>query len=254
MAAAAALDYARQNQQRFLNELKELLRIPSVSTLPQHKQDVMRAADFVAAEMKRIGLEHVEVIPTENHPLVYGDWLKAAGKPTILCYGHYDVQPPDPLELWTNPPFEPTVRNGNIYGRGTADDKGQMYMHIKAVEALRAVSGNLPLNLKFLIEGEEEIGGASIAKYVAENGAKLQADVALVSDTALYAEGMPTLCIGLRGLVYMEVDATGPMRDLHSGLYGGAAPNAVFGLIELLAKAKDADGRLQIPGIYEDVD
>jgi acetylornithine deacetylase/succinyl-diaminopimelate desuccinylase-like protein len=180
--------------------------------------------------------------------------MHAPGKPTVLCYGHYDVQPADPLELWSSPPFEPTERDGNLYGRGTADDKGQMYMHIKAIEALREIHGKLPLNVKFLIEGEEEVGGASIARFVAENPEKLKADVALVSDTAMYAEGMPTLCIGLRGLVYMEVDAAGPMRDLHSGLYGGAAPNAVYGLIELLGKAKDADGVIRVPGIYDDVE
>ena len=172
----------------------------------------------------------------------------------MLCYGHYDVQPADPLELWISPPFEPTERDGNLYGRGTADDKGQMYSHIKAIEALSTATGTLPVNISFIVEGEEEVGGASIAKYVAENPDKLRADVALVSDTAMYAEGMPTLCIGLRGLIYMEVEATGPKRDLHSGLYGGAAPNAVFGLIELLAKAKNADGVLQIPGIYNDVE
>ena len=209
---------------------------------------------FVAESLRRAGLENVEIIPTAGHPLVYADWLHAPGKPTVLCYGHYDVQPADPLDLWVTPPFEPTERNGNLYARGAVDDKGQMYMHIKAIEALRAVNGTLPLNVKFLIEGEEEVGGASIAKYVAENPAKLQADVALVSDTAMYAEGVPTLCIGLRGLIYMEVQADGPARDLHSGLYGGAAPNAVYGLIELLAKAKDADGAIQIPGIYDDVE
>jgi acetylornithine deacetylase/succinyl-diaminopimelate desuccinylase-like protein len=171
----------------------------------------------------------------------------------VLCYGHYDVQPADPLDLWITPAFEPTERNGNLYARGAVDDKGQMYMHIKAIEALRAVNGTLPLNVKFLIEGEEEVGGASIAKYVAQNPAKLKAHVALVSDTAMYAEGMPALCIGLRGLIYMEVEAVGPARDLHSGLYGGAAPNAVYGLIELLAKAKNADGVIQIPGVYDGV-
>ena len=176
------------------------------------------------------------------------------GKPTVLCYGHYDVQPADPLDLWVTPAFEPAERNGNLYARGAVDDKGQMYMHIKAIEALRAANGTLPLNVKFLIEGEEEVGGAAIARYVAENAEKLRADVVLVSDTAMYAEGMPTLCIGLRGLIYMEVEARGPSRDLHSGLYGGAAPNAVYGLIQLLAKAKDADGALLIPGIYDNVD
>ena len=252
--SAATDAFVKQNQDRLLAELKDFVRIPSISTLPEHRPDIDRAASFVADALRRVGMEYVELIPTAKHPLVYGEWLHAPGKPTVLCYGHYDVQPADPLELWTTPPFEPTERDGNLYARGTADDKGQMYSHIKAVEALRAVTGALPLNLKFLVEGEEEVGGASIAKYVAENPAKLRADVALVSDTAMYAEGMPTLCIGLRGLVYLDVDASGPMRDLHSGLYGGAAPNAVFGLIELLAKAKDADGRLQIPGIYEDVD
>lgn len=246
--------FVRENQDRLLEELKTFLKIPSISTLPEHKGDVDRAARFVADSLGTAGLENVEIIPTAGHPLVYADWLHAPGKPTVLCYGHYDVQPPDPLDLWTTPPFEPTIRDGNLYARGSADDKGQMYMHIKAVETLRAVNGTLPVNVKFLIEGEEEVGGESIAKYVAENPQKLKADVALVSDTALYAEGIPTLCIGLRGLIYMEVTATGPMRDLHSGLYGGAAPNAVFGLIELLSKAKNSGGVIKIPGIYDDVE
>ena len=246
--------FVSENQPRFLNELLEFLRIPSVSTLPEHKQDVARAASFVASALENAGMEHVEVIQTDKHPLVYADWLHATGKPTVLCYGHYDVQPPDPLELWKSPPFEPSVRDGNIYARGACDDKGQMYMHIKAVEALRAVhGGKLPLNVKFLIEGEEEVGGESISKYVPSQKDKLKADVALVSDTELFADGVPTLCIGLRGLMYMEIEATGPARDLHSGMYGGAAPNAVYGLIELLAKAKNAEGQIQIPGIYDEV-
>ena len=213
----------------------------------------MKAAHFVAASLSDAGMEHVEIIETEGHPLVYADWLHAPGKPTVLCYGHYDVQPPDPLDEWITPPFEPTIRNGNLYARGACDDKGQMYTHIKAVEALRAVHGKLPVNLKFLIEGEEETGGEAVAKFVAGNAAKLKADVALVSDTELYAEGIPTLCIGLRGLVYTEVEARGPSRDLHSGQYGGAAPNAIFGLVELLSKMKDANGHILIPGMYDDV-
>src|SRR5262245_61850 len=245
--------FVADNQTRFLDELKDFVRIPSISTLPEHAGDMRRAATFVAEGLGRAGMEHVEIIPTGGHPLVYADWLHAPGKPTVLCYGHYDVQPADPLELWVTPPFEPTERNGNLYARGAVDDKGQMYMHIKAIEALRAVNGTLPVNVKFLVEGEEEVGGESIAKYVAQNPEKLREDVALVSDTAMYAEGMPTLCIGLRGLIYMEVDASGPARDLHSGLYGGAAPNAVYGLIQLLAKAKDAEGVIQIPGIYDQV-
>ena len=246
--------YVRDNEGRLLEELLTFLRIPSVSTLPEHKADVERAAKFTADALRTAGMENIEIIPTAGHPLVYADWLHVPGKPTILLYGHYDVQPPDPLELWHTPPFEPTIRDGNIYARGSSDDKGQFYMHIKAVEALRTLhGGSLPVNVKFLIEGEEEIGGAAIAKYVPQNTGKLKADVALVSDTSLYAEGIPTLGIGLRGLVYTEVEATGPARDLHSGLYGGAAPNAVYGLIQLLAKAKDADGRILIPGIYDDV-
>ncbi|HEY7334207.1 MAG TPA: dipeptidase [Bryobacteraceae bacterium] len=245
--------FVERHQDRLLDELKEFLRIPSISAQPAHKADVKRAADFVAASLRTVGLENVEVIPTAGHPLVYADSLHASGKPTVLCYGHYDVQPPDPLDEWISPPFEPTVRNGNLYARGSADDKGQVYSQIKAVEALRAVNEKLPVNLKFLIEGEEETGGESIAKYVAENPAKLKADVALVSDTELYAEGIPTLCVGLRGLIYTEVEARGPSRDLHSGMYGGAAPNAVFGLVELLSKMKDADGRILIPGMYDDV-
>ncbi len=246
--------FVETNQERFLEELKEFLRIPSVSTLPEHRGDIDRAAQFVADSLRHIGMENVEIIPTAGHPLIYADWMHAEGKPTVLCYGHYDVQPADPLEEWHTPPFEPTVRDGNIYGRGTADDKGQMYMHIKALETLRAVNGTFPLNVKFLVEGEEEVGGEAINKYVSENPAKLKADVALVSDTEMYAPGMPTLCTGLRGLIYMEVAATGAMRDLHSGIFGGVAPNAVFGLIELLSKAKNAKGVIQIPGIYEDVE
>lgn len=249
----STVTFVRENEARLLEELETFLRIPSISTSPEHKGDVRRAAEFVAASLRDAGLENVETIPTAGHPLVYADWLHAPGKPTVLCYGHYDVQPPDPLELWRNPPFEPAVENGNIYARGSADDKGQMYMHIKAVEALRAVNGTLPVNLRFLIEGEEEVGGAGIAKFVEEHGDRLKADVALVSDTELYAEGLPTLCVGLRGLVYMEVEARGAARDLHSGIYGGAAPNAVFGLIELLAKCKNADGVIQIPGVYDGV-
>src|SRR6185312_2627913 len=196
--------YVHQNEARFLEELKELLRIPSVSTDPAHQKDTHRAAEFVAEKLKAAGLENIEVIETERHPLVYADWLHAPGKPTVLCYGHFDVQPPDPLELWETPPFEPTERNGNLYARGSADDKGQMYSHIKALETLRDVNGTLPVNIKILLEGEEEVGGISVAEYVAKNAAKLKADVALVSDTEMYAPGLPTLNVGLRGLVYME--------------------------------------------------
>ena len=252
--STAAVTYARENQQRFLTELKDLLRIPSVSTLPQHKNDVQRAAEFVANEMKRIGLEHVEVIATQGHPLVYGDWLHAHGKPTVLCYGHYDVQPPDPLDEWKSPPFEPTERNNNIYARGAVDDKGQMYMHIKALEALfKTGGGKLPVNVRLIIEGEEEVGGESIAKFVREHPERLKADVALVSDTEMFAPELPTLCVGLRGMVYTELEAVGAMTDLHSGMYGGAAPNPLEALSRMISKMKDDKGHILIPGFYKRV-
>ncbi len=252
--ASPAVDYARGNQQRFLNELKNLLRIPSISTLEEHKSDVQKAAEFVASELRRIGMEHVEVIPTKGHPLIYADWLNAPGKPTALCYAHYDVQPPDPLDEWVSPPFEPTERNNNIYARGAVDDKGQLWMEIKAIEALmKGHGGKLPLNVRFIIEGEEEVGGESIAEYVRKQKAKLKADFALVCDTELFAPDLPTLCVGLRGLVYTEIEAVGPKTDLHSGMYGGAAPNPFFGLIEIISKLKDAKGRVLIPGFYSKV-
>ena len=209
--------FVQKNEGRLLDELLEFLRIPSISTLPEHKTDVERAAKFVADALRSAGMENVEIIPTAGHPLVYADWLHAPGKPTVLLYGHYDVQPPDPLELWNTPPFEPTMRDGNIYARGSADDKGQFYMHIKAVEALRAIHGKLPVNVKFLIEGEEEIGGEVDREIRCREHQQAEGRrSARVSDTALYAEGIPTLCIGLRGLVYMEVEATGP--DARSAL------------------------------------
>jgi acetylornithine deacetylase/succinyl-diaminopimelate desuccinylase-like protein len=252
-AIDAPVTYARENQQRFLNELKDLLRIPSVSTLEEHKGDVRRAAEFVAAELKRIGFEHVEVVPTKGHPLVYADWLRASGKPTALCYAHYDVQPPDPLDEWISPPFEPTERNQNIYARGAVDDKGQLWMQLKAFEAMLQSNGGLPINVRVLIEGEEEVGGESISEYVATHQDRLKADFALVTDTELFAPNLPTLCVGLRGLVYTELEAVGPKIDLHSGMYGGAAPNPFFGLIEIISKLKDAKGKVLIPGFYDRV-
>ncbi len=252
--ASSAVSYAQQNQQRFLGELKELLRIPSVSTAPEHKDDVRRAAEFVANEMRRIGMENVEIIATKGHPLIYSDWLHAPGKPTVLCYAHYDVQPAEPLNEWISPPFEPTERNQNIYARGAVDDKGQLWMEIKAVEALmQGHNGKLPLNVKFIIEGEEEVGGESIAAYVRKEKAKLKADFALVCDTELFAPNLPTLCVGLRGLVYTEIEAQGAKTDLHSGMYGGAAPNPLFALVEIISQLKDSKGRILIPGFYKGV-
>src|SRR5579864_4386096 len=204
--ASSAVSYAQQNQQRFLGELKDLLRIPSVSTASEHKDDVRRAAEFVASEMRRIGLENVEIIATKGHPLIYADWLHAAAKPTVLCYAHYDVQPAEPLNEWISPPFEPTERNQNIYARGAVDDKGQLWMEVKALEALmQAGGGKLPINVKVIFEGEEEVGGESIAAYIRKQKTKLKADFALVCDTELFAPDIPTLCVGLRGLVYTEI-------------------------------------------------
>ncbi|MHB1935640.1 MAG: dipeptidase [Acidobacteriaceae bacterium] len=249
-----ALQFARENQGRFLAELKDLLRIPSISTLPEHRGDVRRAAEVLAAELQRIGLEHVDLIETAGHPLVYADWLHAAGKPTCLCYGHYDVQPPDPLEEWTSPPFEPTERNGNIYARGAVDDKGQMYMHVKALESMLHVhQGKLPLNVRIVLEGEEEVGGEGIARFVREHPERLRADFALISDTEMFAPDLPTLCVGLRGMIYTEIEARGAATDLHSGMYGGAAPNPFFALCQVLSQLKDANGRILIPGVYDDV-
>jgi acetylornithine deacetylase/succinyl-diaminopimelate desuccinylase-like protein len=248
-----AVGYARENHARFLNELKDLLRIPSISTLPEHAGDCRKIAEKLAAELKRIGMEHVRLIETTGHPLVYADWLHADGKPTVLAYGHYDVQPADPLEEWHTPPFEPTERNGNLYARGAVDDKGQMYMHVKALESLLKTRSALPLNVRVLLEGEEEVGGEGIAAYVASKPTDLRADFALVSDTELFAPGLPTLCVGLRGMIYTELEVRGAKTDLHSGMYGGAAPNPFVSLAQIIAKLKDENGHIQIPGFYDDI-
>src|SRR5438094_1721191 len=240
--ASAAVSYARDNQQRFLSELKDLLRIPSISTLEEHKSDVRKAAEFVANELRRIGMENVEIVPTRGHPLVYADWLHAPGKPTVLMYAHYDVQPPDPLDEWISPPFEPTVRGDNLYARGASDDKGQTYILIKAVEALLKSTGKLPVNVRFLIEGEEETGGEHIEAYVASKPARLKADAAVICDTEMFAPEMPTICVGLRGIVYGEIHVEGANHDLHSGVYGGAAPNPLQAIAEIICAIKDRDG------------
>jgi acetylornithine deacetylase/succinyl-diaminopimelate desuccinylase-like protein len=265
--SSSAVSFARENQPRYLNELKALLRIPSISTLPEHKGDCRHAAELLADELKRIGMENVRLIETEGHPLVYADWLHATdnagaptdrsssvgSKPTMLAYGHYDVQPPDPLDEWVSPPFEPTERNGNLYARGAVDDKGQVVAQVKAIESLLAANGSLPLNVRILLEGEEEVGGEGIAKFVASKPAELKADFALVSDTEMFAPGLPTLCVGLRGMIYTELEVRGARTDLHSGMYGGAAPNAFIALAQILANLKDEDGRILIPGFYDDI-
>jgi len=251
--SSTAVTYARENHPRFLNELKDLLRIPSISTLPEHKGDCRRAAETLAAELTRIGMEGARLIETEGHPLVYAEWLHAAGKPTALFYGHYDVQPTDPLDEWLSPPFEPAERNGNIYARGAVDDKGQVWAQIKALESLLAATGKLPLNVRVIFEGEEEVGGEGIAAFVASKPAELKADFALVCDTELFAPGLPTLCVGLRGMIYTELEVRGAKSDLHSGMYGGAAPNPFMALAQMLARLKDEDGHILIPGFYDDV-
>jgi acetylornithine deacetylase/succinyl-diaminopimelate desuccinylase-like protein len=247
------VEYARQSYPRFLKELKDLLRIPSVSTLPEHNQDCRLAAETLLVELGRIGMENARLIETAGHPLVYAEWQGAKGKPTVLFYSHYDVQPPDPLDEWLSPPFEPAERDGNLCARGAADDKGQMYMHLKAIESLMAVDGKLPLNVRVLIEGEEEIGGEGIARYVASQPPELKADFALVSDTEMFAPGLPTLCVGLRGMIYTEIEARGARTDLHSGMYGGAAPNPFLALARILAGLKDEHGHILIPGFYDDI-
>lgn len=252
MANTAALTYAHDAHDRFLDELKELLRIPSISTLPKHRPDMERAAGWLRDRLNAIGIQ-AEIIPGDGYPLVYGEWLNAPGAPTILVYGHYDVQPVDPIDLWTSPPFEPTVRDGAIYARGSADDKGQTMTLIDAAESLLRAEGSLPVNLKFLIEGQEEAGGAVVTTYVREHGDRLRADVALVADTGMFAPGIPTLDTGLRGNVYTEVFARGAAQDLHSGLYGGVAPNPLNALAHIIAGLKDTKGRITIPGFYDDV-
>ena len=245
--------YINQKRDEHLNDLYEFLRIPSVSAQSRHKPDIERGAQWVADRLRRAGLETVEIVPTKMHPLVYGESLRAPGKPTVLFYGHYDVQPPEPLELWTSPPFEPTVRNGNLFGRGTADDKGQVHIHIRALDALRQTAGKLPINVKVLIEGEEEVGSESLWDYVTQNKAKLKADALVVSDTSMLARGVPSITYGLRGLCYYEIGITGPAQDLHSGIFGGAVPNPLTILAELFAKLHDKNFRVTIPEFYDDV-
>jgi acetylornithine deacetylase/succinyl-diaminopimelate desuccinylase-like protein len=242
---------ARRDQH--LTELFDFLRIPSVSAKSEHKPDIERAARWVAGNLTKAGFKSVEVIPTSLHPLVYAESLEAPGKPTILFYGHYDVQPAEPLDLWTSPAFEPTVRDGNLFARGTADDKGQVHIHLKALESLQSLNGSLGINVKALIEGEEEVGSVSLWDYVQKNREKLKADALVVSDTSMLAKGVPSITYGLRGLNYYQIELTGPARDLHSGVYGGAVPNPLTILSELFAKLHDKNFRVAIPGFYDRV-
>jgi acetylornithine deacetylase/succinyl-diaminopimelate desuccinylase-like protein len=247
------VDFINVNRDRYVEELKQYLAIPSISALPQHAPDVRRAADWTADALRGAGLENVRLIDTPGNPVVYGDWLHAPGKPTILYYGHYDVQPVDPLNLWTTPPFEATVRDGEIYARGAADDKGQVYMHIKAVEAFMKNGGRLPINIKFFIEGEEEVGSTHLDDFVRSHRQELAADVVVISDSPMFDRGIPSICYGLRGLAYFQIDLRGTKSDLHSGSFGGAVANPAFVLATVLAQMKDRGGRVKIPGFYDDV-
>ena len=270
-----AIDFAQQNAPRFVDELKTLLRIPSISTDPTHTADVRAAAELCRAELERIGMHHARLIETTTdeqmstgpdgvsrviparigHPLVLADWLDAGpGGPTVLLYAHYDVQPAEPLDEWLSPPFEPTERNGNLYARGAVDDKGQLWLHLKALESLFAANaGKLPVNVRVILEGEEEVGGEGIAAFVHEHPEDLRADLALISDTDMFAPGLPTLCVGLRGMIYTEIEVRGARTDLHSGIFGGAAPNPFVALAQIITRLKDPDGRILIPGIYDRV-
>ena len=263
MSLDAAVRFAKANEDRFVEELKDLLRIPSISTAPEHAGDVRQAAEFVASGLRAAGMENVRLIETDldakgekrvGHPLVLAEWLHAEGKPTVLLYGHYDVQPAEPLEEWKSPPFEPAIRDGNIYARGAVDDKGQMWMHVKALESLMKTAGCLPVNVRVIVEGEEEVGGEGIAAFVRQHGEDLKADAALVSDTEMFAPDLPTLCVGLRGMIYTELEARGAATDLHSGMYGGAAPNPFVALAQMIAKLKSEDGRILIPGFYDGIE
>ncbi len=247
-------EYLDMHRQRAEDQLVEFLRIPSVSTDPACAADVRHCADWLADHLRSIGVPHVEVVPTAGHPIVYAEDLRAgADAPTVLFYGHYDVQPVDPIDLWTQPPFEPVIRDGKVFARGATDDKGQVFLHIKAIEAEYAVNGALPINVKLLIEGEEEIGSPNLAPFVKANTEKLSCDAVLVSDTPMFAPGVPSIVYGLRGLAYLQVDIEGPNRDLHSGSYGGAVNNPLNALAHIIAKLKDEDGRIQVPGFYDAV-
>ncbi|MBP1646598.1 MAG: Acetylornithine deacetylase-like protein [Bacteroidetes bacterium] len=247
------LSYIQGNKERYFAELKELLAIPSISTNPENGPDMQRCAQWMADQMRIIGLQNVKLFPTAGHPIVYGEWLGAPGQPTVLIYGHYDVQPVEPLELWTSPPFEATVRENRLYARGSADDKGQVFIHFKGIEAFLKIKGSLPVNLKLLIEGEEEIGSTNLGAFVEEQKDLLSADLVLISDSSMFGENTPSICYGLRGLSYMQVDVVGPNKDLHSGSFGGAVHNPIQALAEIVSRLHDRNGRVTIPRFYDDV-
>ncbi|HYT75133.1 MAG TPA: dipeptidase [Vicinamibacterales bacterium] len=249
----AVIDFINTHRDRYVDELKAYLAIPSISALPAHAPDVKRAAEWSAEEMWRIGLQNVRLVDTPGFPVVYGDWLGAAGAPTILFYGHYDVQPVDPVNLWESPPFEATVRDGELYARGAADDKGQVFMHFKAIEAHMKQNSRLPVNIRIILEGEEEVGSANLDNFVKAHKDELAADVVVISDSPMFDRGIPSICYGLRGLVYFQIDLRGTKSDLHSGSFGGAVANPAFVLSNILAQMKDRGGRVKVPGFYDAV-
>ncbi|WP_066367267.1 dipeptidase [Neobacillus fumarioli] len=247
------ITYLTKKRENHLEELKELLAIPSISSLPEHKEDVQKAAIWVANALQEIGMEKVEVHQTKGHPVVYGEWLKAEGKPTVLIYGHYDVQPVDPLHLWESPPFGAEIRDRKIYARGASDDKGQVFMHIKALQAILETTGTLPINVKFLIEGEEEVGSPNLPLFVEENKELLSSDVIVISDTSMIEHGKPAVCYGLRGLCGLQIDVKGAKSDLHSGLYGGAVQNPIHALAEIVSSFHNEKGQITVEGFYDKV-
>ena len=245
--------YISQNEASFLEGLKDFLRIPSISALSEHAGDMVKCAEFAAGKMRQVGLTNVQLIPTGGPPIVFGEWLGAPGAPTVVVYGHYDVQPVDPIELWESPPFEPQVRGNELYARGAVDDKGQIYMHWAAIEAHMKTNGGLPVNLKMFLEGEEEIGSDHLDPFLLKHRDLLKADLCVISDSGWLDRGVPSITYGLRGLTFVQVDLQGPAGDLHSGSFGGAVANPIQVLCEIIAGLKDAQGRITVPGFYDGV-
>ncbi|WP_342567508.1 dipeptidase [Psychrobacillus sp. FSL K6-4046] len=246
-------NYFAEKREQHLEELKKFLSIPSISSLSVHKADMQKGAEWLADSFKQVGLENIVIDETKGHPVVYADWLHAEDKPTVLIYGHYDVQPVDPLNLWESEPFKPEVRDNKLYARGASDDKGQVFMHVKAVEALLELEGSLPVNVKFLIEGEEEVGSPNLEEYIENNKDKLAADVIVISDTGMQGPGQPAVCYGLRGLCGVQIDVKGAKGDLHSGLYGGGVQNSIHALVSILESFRNAEGTIEVEGFYDNV-
>lgn len=248
-----SIQYVNENSARYEEELIEILKVPCISSDPEHKADMVTMAEQLKAEMEKIGLNNAQIIPTAGHPSVYSEWLGAPGKPTLLIYGHYDVQPVDPVELWDSPPFEPVIKDGKIFARGSADDKGQIYIHLKAIEAVLETQKELPVNVKLIFEGEEEVGSAHLTDLIVEHEELLSCDYVIISDTPMFREGYPGITYGLRGLAYLQIDVRGTDTDLHSGSFGGLVKNPIHALVDILGQMKDEEGKILIPGFYDDV-